>query len=111
MAKFYGIVGYSDTIQKEPGIWVDGIVEKKYKGDLLQNYGKTESSGNVNDNINISNRVSILSNPYAAENFLNIKYVKFIIPKLGGIWKVTNVEVAYPRLILTIGGVYNGDTA
>lgn len=109
MAKFYGIVGYAESIEQEPGIWVDKITEKKYSGDLLQNYGKHESSGNVNDDINISNKISIRSNPYATEHFHNIKYVKFIIPKLGGIWKVTNVEVAYPKIILTTGGMYNGE--
>lgn len=111
MAKFYGIVGYAESIEKEPGVYIDNIIEKKYTGDLLQNYGRNESSGNVNDDINISNRVSIRANPYASEHFHQIKYVKFIIPKLSGVWKVTSAEVTYPRLILTIGGVYNGEQA
>lgn len=107
MAKFSGIIGYSETVETEPGFWEEQITERPYTGDLLQNYGKRENSSNVNDNINISNRVSIISDPYASDHFFAIRYVKFNIPKLGGVWKVTNVEINYPRIILTIGGVYN----
>ena len=72
--------------------------------DLIKNNRKLESSDSVNDNINISNSISIISDPYANENFHKMRYAKF----MGTEWKVTNVEVQYPRLILTLGGVYNG---
>lgn len=108
MAKFSGVIGYAETVETSPGIWDEQIIEKEYVGDLVRNYRKREPSGNVNDNINIANEISIIADPYAAEHFFNIRYVKFYIPKLGGIWKVNDVEVVYPRLILTIGGVYNG---
>lgn len=111
MAKFYGKIGYIETKMYEAGAWDEVATERPYSGDIIRNLVKRESSGGVNDNINISNKISILSDPYATEHFFAIKYVKFNVPKLGGVWEVTDVEVAYPRLTLTIGGVYNGKQA
>ena len=107
MAKFYGKIGFFTTVEVEPGLWVDKMVERPYFGDLLRNLRRLETSSNVNDNINISNQISILADPYAYDNFHSIKYVEFMNSK----WKVTSVEVQYPRLILEIGGVYNGEQA
>lgn len=103
MAKFYGEIGYVETTETEPGIWVENIVKRNYYGDLIRNTRSLVSSGNVNDNINISNEISILADPYANEHFHSMRYVEF----MGAKWKITNVEVKYPRLILTIGGLYN----
>lgn len=105
MAKFYGPIGYIDTKEVEPGIWKEQIIERPYYGDLIRNTSKFQSSGGVNDDINISNDISIVADPYANENFHHMRYVEF----MGTKWKITNVEVKYPRLILTIGGVYNGE--
>lgn len=107
MAKMYGIIGYVETVETEPGIWEEQIIERPYSGDLVRNYGKHESSGGVNDNISIDNEVDIVADPYAMEHFFAMKYIKFQMPKLGGTWKITNAEVIYPRIKLTIGGVYN----
>ena len=104
MAKFYGKIGFYDTIETKPGLWEPTIIERVYCGDLMRNISKSEPSGGVNNNINVTNSISIVADPYANNNFLKIKYVEF----MGGKWNVTNVEVNYPRLILTIGGVYNG---
>ena len=104
MAKFYGKVGYAVNEETSPGVWESAITERNYYGDILQNFRRLENSGNVNDNINVNNRISILSDPYANQNFFSMRYVEF----MGAKWKITNVEVQYPRLILTIGGVYNG---
>ena len=103
MAKFYGNVGFADTVETEPGIWEENVIARPYYGDLSRNFRKLESSGGVNDDINVSNEISIVSDPYANLNFHAIRYIEF----MGAKWKVTNVEVQYPRLILTIGGVYN----
>lgn len=104
MAKFYGKIGYIETVEVEPGIWEENIVERIYYGDLIRNTSRFQSSGGVNDDINISNDISIVADPYANENFRHMRYVEF----MGANWKITNVEVKYPRLILTVGGVYNG---
>lgn len=108
MAKYYGTVGYAETVEVTPGYWKDQITERKYSGDILKNtnrwYGSSDST---NDDLSISNQLSILADPYAYQNFHSIKYAEF----MGSNWKVTNVEVRYPRLILTLGGTYNGEQA
>lgn len=102
--KWHGVIGYGETTETEPGIWTERITERVYSGEVLRNTRMLQTSGQVNDNINISNSISIISDPYANKNFHSIKYVEF----MGTKWKVTNVDVQYPRLILSIGGVYNG---
>ena len=104
MAKFYGTIGYVNTVETEPGMWEEQKTERQYSGELVKNTRRLESSGGVNDNVNISNEASIVADPYAYENFHAMRYIKF----MGAKWKISNIEVRYPRLILTIGGVYNG---
>ena len=105
MAKFYGKVGYIQTEEVAPGVWDEKIIERPYYGDVTRNTSRFQSSGEVNDNININNIISIVADPYANENFQYMRYVEF----KGAKWKITNAEVQYPRIILTIGGVYNGN--
>ena len=105
MAKWYGKIGYADNVEVEPGVWEDNIVEHSYYGDLNRNTRSLQNSGEINDNINLSNEISIVADPYASENFYKMRYVEFAGTK----WKITNVEVKYPRLILSIGGVWNGN--
>lgn len=108
MAKFYGAIGYSEGVAEiRPGVWKDRVVERMYCGDLVRNTRKLQASGHLNDDINIANELSILADPYALSNFHTIRYVEF----MGTRWKVSDVEVQYPRLILTLGGVYNGEEA
>lgn len=104
MAKFYGAIGFIEMTETRPGIWKEGIAEHNYSGDLNRNTRRLESASQVNDNINVANEISIVADPYANQNFHSIRYVRF----MGAKWKVSNVEVQYPRLILTLGGVYNG---
>lgn len=104
MAKFYGNIGFAETVETEPGVWVEEMTVRPYYGDLVRNTRRLENSGGVNDNVNISNDISIIADPYANHNFHSIRYIEF----MGAKWKVSNIEVKHPRLILTIGGVYNG---
>lgn len=104
MAKFYGEIGFAQQVESSPGVWKEEIVKKKYFGDLIRNIRQLQSTDQLNDNINISNQISIIADPYANENFHSMRYVEF----MGAKWKVTSVEVQYPRLILQLGGVYNG---
>lgn len=104
--KYYGTVGYAVTAEKQdqPGVWEDTITERFYYGEVIKLYSKWQNSGNLNDNLTIGNAISILADAFAIQNFSLIKYVT-----LEGVkWKVTNVEVQRPRLILTLGGEYNG---
>lgn len=104
MAKYYGAIGYCVTEETAPGVWREKITERKYTVDLTRNTGRYQSSGGTNDDLNISNEISIIADPFAYENFHSIRYAEFMNAK----WKVTNAEVRYPRIILTVGGVYNG---
>lgn len=104
MAKFYGNVGFVDTVEVQPGLWNEQTVERPYYGDLTRNTSRFQTSGEVNDDINISNVISIVADPYANENFHHMRYVVF----MGTKWKITNVDIQYPRILLSVGGVYNG---
>ena len=107
MAKYYGNIGFTETVEVEPGLWEEQIIERPYYGDLTRNTSRYQQSDGVNDDINIGNDISIVADPYANENFHHMRYVEF----MGTKWKITNVEVKYPRLLLTVGGVYNGEQA
>lgn len=107
MAKFYGPIGYAQQVETKPGVWEEQIVEKFYRGDVLRNTRRLQSTDKVNDDINVGNEISIVADPFANGNFHSMRYVGF----LGTRWKVSNVDVQYPRLILTLGGIYNGPTA
>lgn len=103
MAKFYGNVGFAETVETEPSVWEEKIVERPYFGDVLRRSRRLESSGNVNSNVNVTNEISIVADPYANQNLFAMRYVEF----MGAKWEISNVDVQYPRLVLTIGGVYN----
>ena len=104
MAKWHGNIGYAKSVETRPGIWKDEITERHYTGDLLRNSRRLQTADKLTDDINIANEISIVADPFANENLYSIKYVEF----MGAKWKVTNIDVQYPRLVLTLGGVYNG---
>lgn len=101
--KFCGIIGFVTTVETTPGIYEEKPVERKYFGDIIKNYRRLQDGAKVNSDINISNDISIVADPFANKNFHNIRYVEF----MGAKWNVEGVEVQYPRLILSIGGLYN----
>lgn len=103
MAKYYGAIGYAETVETKPGVWKEQITERMYSGDLLRNSRRFQSSDKLNDDLNISNEISIVADPYANQNFHLMRYAEF----MGTKWKITDIEVEYPRLRLTLGGVYN----
>ena len=107
MAKWHGVIGFAETIETRPGIHEEVITEHSYTGNVLQNTRRLQTSGQVNDDIEITNRISILADPIARANFHSMRYISF----MGTNWKVSSVEVKFPRLILTVGGVYNGQQA
>lgn len=106
MARFYGEIGYGLPEETEPGVWEDVIKERKYFGDVLRLNRTLETSDKVNGDITIGNELSIIADAYAFEHFASIKYVIWH----GSYWTITRVEVQHPRLRLTLGGVYNGQT-
>ena len=108
MARFYGEIGYGNSVEDPPdsGVYVDRIIEHSYYGDVIRNTRRIDSGESLNDDISVGNSISIIANEYAVEHFMKIKYVRWA----GVLWTVTEVEVKSPRLILSLGSVYNGPT-
>ncbi len=111
MAKFYGMIGYTDTIETDPvnhpGVFKETVLdERPYYGDILSNNKRFERGEHLNDDLNVRNEISILADPFALEHFSKLRYISWN----GVSWKITDVKLAYPRMILTIGGLYNGQT-
>lgn len=107
MAKFSGKVGYGTSVETAPGVWKDTIVEKPYFGDVLRNIRQLRESETANGSLSVNNSISIVADAYANQNFIAIRYVMW----MGTAWTVSDVEVRSPRLLLTLGGVYNGPKA
>lgn len=104
MAKFYGVIGFAELQETVSGVWEEKITERHYVGDIIRNTRRLQSGDHLNDDVNISNEISIIADPYACQSIYAMRYVTF----MGAKWKVSNVDVQYPRLILTLGGIYNG---
>lgn len=106
MAKWFGKIGFAENVETRPGVHEDKIVTREYYGDLIRNTRRLQTVSNkVNDDVNISNQISIVADPYAQENIYAMRYAEFA----GAKWKIETVEVLFPRLILDLGGVYHGD--
>lgn len=104
MAKFYGKLGFEQTNETSPGIYEEEIMEHNYYGELIRNTRRLEQGASINDDVTITNQISILADPFIRKNFHSLRYATYA----GSKWKVTSIEVQYPRLILSIGGEYNG---
>ncbi len=104
MTRFFGVVGYGASEEVSPGVWNDVITEREYYGDVTYTLRRLQEADKLNADIVTSNAISIVADAYANENFVDIRYVNWA----GTLWTVTTVEVQSPRLILRLGGVYNG---
>lgn len=106
--KFHGKIGYAGvTVETAPGVWVDGIVEKDKYGDVIRNTRTLQDGAKVNDDLTVSNSISIVADAYDNLNFFAIRYIRWA----GACWEVRTVTVQSPRLILELGGVYHGQVA
>lgn len=103
MARFYGTVGYSETKETVPGVWEEQITERNYSGEVRKISKRWQSGESLNDDLVVSNEISIVADPFAFNNFHNIRYVVW----MGVKWKVSRMDVQRPRITLTLGGVYN----
>lgn len=106
MARFFGKIGYGNSVENPPdsGVWVDEIVEFPYYGDVIRNNRRLDAGEKVNSDISVGNSISIIADQYAIDHFFAIRYVIW----MNTAWVVTTVEVQSPRLLLTLGEVYNG---
>lgn len=104
MAKFSGMVGYIERKEVKPSQFKSIPFEKPYVGDVNPNIRQFEPGEGTIENVKLNNKISIVADPYAYDHYQFIRYVRW----KNAVWSVTNVEIAYPRLILTIGDVYSG---
>ena len=104
MAKFYGAIGYIVQVKTGPGVWEDKEVEKIYRGDVILNQQRWQKSEEISDNFNLDNSISILADEFAYDN---IGYIKYIVYR-GTKWCVQSLSINRPRIVLQIGGLYNG---
>ena len=102
--KWYGTIGFVETVETQPGEWTEEVIEREYFGEVLRSYQGIQTADKLNDDITISNRISIVSSPYTEQHLHSIRYVVF----KGVRWKVSSIEDLPPRIILSLGGVYNG---
>jgi hypothetical protein len=106
-SRFYGAIGYGTAVEQAAGVYDDEIVERFYYGNIIRNTRQLQNGDSVNDELTVQNSISIVADPYASEHFFAIRYIRWA----GTLWKVSDVEVQSPRLILRLGGIYNGPTA
>lgn len=104
MNRFYGKVGYGVTVETAPGVFEDSITEVSYYGDVVRNSLKFREGESVNNDLSVSNSISIVADAYANDHFFAIRYIEWA----GTLWAVSEVEVQSPRILLRLGGVYNG---
>lgn len=105
MSRWVGSIGYLKLEETKPGVWEEQITERTYSGDAssLKTSWRSDSS-KLNDDLDLSVQISIIADPFAYENLSSIRYVTY----MGSKWKVTSISPEFPRLNLTIGGLYNG---
>ena len=105
MARWCGKVGYCETVETTPGVWTSQETVRKYYGDVNRNTTRwAVNSDSTNDDLTVNSQISIVADPFAFEKFYSIKWIEF----MGAKWKVTNIEPQPPRLLLTLGGAFNG---
>ena len=105
MAKYFGKIGFAENVEVRPGVWKPQITEREYYGDVMRVTRRLENASQVNDNVNLSQEIDIVADQFAYQSFHAMRYVEY----MGAKWKVTSVEVYYPRLKLHLGGVWNGE--
>lgn len=106
MTKFFGKIGYAIDVETTPGVWTEEITEREYFGDMTKRSSRIQGSDNVNDTVILQHTISILSDPFALDHYSQIRYIRF--DDTNAKWKIESVEVAFPRLNLVTGGLYNG---
>lgn len=106
--KYYGKVGFVyPSVEVRPGIYKPVIEERSYYGDIINNSQRMQGNDTAYDDLIINNQISILADAYILNNIRGVKYVEL----LGVLWAVSSAQIKTPRIILTLGGVYNGPQA
>lgn len=102
--KFYGKVGYGiKTVQTSPGVFTEEIEERFYYGDVIKNSSRLMDGISLNSDVVLENRIRILADAFAFAMYYRIRYVEY----RGILWTVKSVLIESPRLVLTLGEMYN----
>ena len=108
MAKWFGVIGFADSVETSPGVWKEQITEKPYYGNVDRISRRLQAVNQLNDNIVISDEISIVADPFANDHIHKMRYVSY----LGTNWKISNADGSQrPRITLTLGGEWNGEQA
>lgn len=102
MAKYSGKIGYGADVESAPGVYKTDIIEKDAIGDIYKNTVNVKDGNGINEEISLGMKISVFVD-LSTSDYSKIKYATH----LGTKWKVTSVEPQFPRLVLTMGGVYN----
>lgn len=106
MNKFYGIIGFVDLKETSPGVWTPIVTERNYFGEFSKQGRQLSDANRINDNITLTESLSIIADPYALNHYHTIRYIVRGSAK----WKVSGVGINYPKLELTLGGLYNEES-
>lgn len=106
MAKYCDIIGFCISEDQGNGIFKDRILEKRYKGEIIRQSANNVQNDNLNGDLILNARINILADPYTIRYIGTIKYAYY----MNVCWKVTSFELQYPRILISLGGVYNGKT-
>lgn len=104
MNKWAGVIGFAINAETTPGVWEDSITEKTYVGDIIDVRVRRNTTQDINDNINLSAKISVVMNPYLRDHLDKLRYLTYF----GSCWKISDISVEFPRLVISLGGVYNG---
>lgn len=104
MARFSGKIGFSVERETSPGVYMPETTERTYRGDLISWRVRLDASNDsTNKNLTLNNDISIIADKFAKEN---IGYMVYVV-LYGAKWQILSATIDYPRIQLTIGGMYN----
>lgn len=103
--KYVGNIGFlSSNTEVTGGIATQPIISKRYFGEIITTSSRLQTQDKINPDVTINNSIAILLDGYLNNNLSNIVYVEFLNKK----WSVSSIELRHPRVILSLGGLYNG---
>lgn len=103
--RFYGLIGFATTnTDNDDDIWKEEIIAKPYMGDVIRHGWNAQPAEKLTKDIKLNAQISIIADEFAYDFMHLIRYAVYRNAK----WEVTAIDIQRPRLILTLGGVYNG---
>lgn len=103
MARYSGLVGYVTQEETVPGVWSPVENPRTMKGEIIRQSSTNPDHGKINSDISLNHRVSLWGDAYAFDSYYAIKWIQID----GRKWEVTSVEIKRPRIIVTVGGLWN----